>query len=84
MSAIAEAAHYLGNTPAVARSAYIDPRIIERFEDGQTIAEWLPRLPKAEALSEASTRNGGLRRTVEEAVIDLINDAAADAKAGAA
>jgi DNA topoisomerase IB len=84
VSAVAEAAHYLGNTPAVARSAYIDPRIVQRFEDGQTIAEWLPRLPKVEALSEASTRNGGLRRAVEEAVIDLINDAAAGAKAGAA
>jgi DNA topoisomerase IB len=84
VSAIAEAADYLGNTPAVARSAYIDPRIIDRFEDGQTIAEWLPRLPKVETLSESSTRNRGLRRTVEEAVIDLINDAATGAKAGAA
>ena len=84
VAAIAEAADHLGNTPAVARSAYIDPRIIERFEDGQTIAEWLPRLPKVDALSEASTRNGGLRRTVEEAVIELINEAAPDAKAGAA
>lgn len=84
VSAVAEAADYLGNTPAVARSAYIDPRIIDRFENGKTIAAWLPRLPKVEQVSEASTRNGGLRRTVEEAVIDLINDAAAGAKAGAA
>jgi DNA topoisomerase IB len=84
VEAIAEAADYLGNTPAVARSAYIDPRIIERFEDGQTIAEWLPRLPKVEALSEASTKNGGLRRTVEEAVIELINEAVAETKTGAA
>lgn len=84
VSAVAEAADYLGNTPAVARSAYIDPRIIDRFENGKTIAAWLPRLPKVEQVSEASTRNGGLRRTVEEAVIDLINDAAGGAKAGAA
>jgi DNA topoisomerase IB len=84
VSAIAEAADYLGNTPAVARSAYIDPRIIDRFAKGQTIAEWLPRTPRVETLSEASTRNGGLRRTVEEAVIDLINETATDAKAGAA
>lgn len=84
VSAIAAAADHLGNTPAVARSAYIDPRIIDRFENGQTIAEWLPGLPKVEALSEASTRNGGLRRTVEEAVIELINDAAAETKSGAA
>jgi DNA topoisomerase IB len=28
----AEVADHLGNTPAVARSAYIDPRVVERFE----------------------------------------------------
>ena len=30
--ATAEVADHLGNTPAVARSAYIDPRVVERFE----------------------------------------------------
>ena len=34
-------AGHLGNTPAVARSAYIDPRVIERFDDGDTIAHAL-------------------------------------------
>jgi DNA topoisomerase-1 len=34
-------AGHLGNTPAVARSAYIDPRVIERFDDGDTIANAL-------------------------------------------
>ena len=33
----------LGNTPAVARQSYIDPRVFERFSDGRTIA--LDRLP---------------------------------------
>jgi DNA topoisomerase IB len=32
-------AQQLGNTPAVARSSYVDPRVIERFADGQTIAD---------------------------------------------
>jgi len=41
-------------------------------------------MPKIEALSEASTRNGGRRRSVEEAVVDLVNEAATDARAGAA
>ena len=27
----------LGNTPAVARRSYIDPRVIQRYEDGETI-----------------------------------------------
>ena len=33
----ADVAAHLGNTPAVARSAYIDPRVVEHFEDGRTI-----------------------------------------------
>ncbi|MCW4385320.1 DNA topoisomerase IB [Salinibacterium sp. SYSU T00001] len=31
------AAEVLGNTPAIARTSYIDPRVIDRFERGSTI-----------------------------------------------
>jgi DNA topoisomerase-1 len=34
-----EVAHYLGNTPAVARSSYIDPRVFDRFQSGETIRD---------------------------------------------
>lgn len=34
---VAEVASYLGNTPAVARSSYIDPRVIEAFEEGRVV-----------------------------------------------
>jgi DNA topoisomerase IB len=37
-NACREVAHYLGNTPAVCRAAYIDPRVFERLENGRTIA----------------------------------------------
>jgi DNA topoisomerase I len=37
--ATAEVAEHLGNTPAVARSAYIDPRVVERFEDDDILAD---------------------------------------------
>jgi DNA topoisomerase IB len=30
-------AERLGNTPAVCRSSYIDPRVLDRFRDGKTI-----------------------------------------------
>ena len=30
-------AEQLGNTPAVCRSSYIDPRVLDRFRDGVTI-----------------------------------------------
>lgn len=36
-AAVAEVAEALGNTPAVCRRSYIDPRVIERFRQGETI-----------------------------------------------
>lgn len=42
-------ADLLGNTPAVARSSYVDPRIIDHFDDGITISAIARELPKAAA-----------------------------------
>ena len=42
--AMAEVASYLGNTPSVARASYVDPRVIDLFEDGITIEPALRRL----------------------------------------
>ena len=39
---VKEVAYYLGNTPAVARASYIDPRTFERYHDGITIAGAMP------------------------------------------
>ena len=36
--AMKEVASFLGNTPTLARSAYVDPRVIEAYEEGRTIA----------------------------------------------
>jgi DNA topoisomerase IB len=36
--AIKEVAYHLGNTPAVARASYIDPRVFDRYRDGIVIA----------------------------------------------
>ena len=38
-AAVASVAEYLGNTPTIAKSSYIDSRIIERYESGQSTAE---------------------------------------------
>lgn len=35
--AVSEVAERLGNTPAVSRSAYIDPRVIEAYEEGASL-----------------------------------------------
>ncbi len=36
--AMTEVASFLGNTPTLARSSYVDPRVIEAYERGRTIA----------------------------------------------
>ena len=64
--AIKEVAHHLGNTPAVARSSYIDPRVFDRFDGGLTISGALPELgDDVEAWPD-------LQGEIEEGVLDLI------------
>jgi DNA topoisomerase IB len=67
--AVGEVAHYLGNTPAVCRASYIDPRIFDRFNDGVTIAGALDRLGEGLDLGQPS-----IQGAVEEAVLDLIEE----------
>ena len=35
--AVSAAADVLGNTPAIARGSYVDPRILDRYEHGETV-----------------------------------------------
>ena len=63
--AVKEVAHYLGNTPAVCRASYIDPRVFDRFEGGLTIGGVM------EAFGEEGDLEA-LHGDVEEAVLDLI------------
>lgn len=42
--AVREVAEYLGNTPAVCRASYINPRVVELYEEGITVAAALPHL----------------------------------------
>ncbi|HEV7753771.1 MAG TPA: DNA topoisomerase IB [Baekduia sp.] len=62
---VKEVAHYLGNTPAVARSSYIDPRTFDRYVDGITIAGALPDL----AVEGDGT---AIQGDVEAAVLELL------------
>jgi DNA topoisomerase IB len=40
-AAVKQVATYLSNTPAVCRASYIDPRVFDRFDSGETIARSL-------------------------------------------
>jgi DNA topoisomerase-1 len=44
--AVRQVAEYLDNTPAVCRSAYIDPRVFDRFDSGETIRGSLERITR--------------------------------------
>jgi DNA topoisomerase I len=64
-----QVAEVLGNTPAVARRAYIDPRVFDRFQSGWTIKVGRDALDGAEELLDST---GRARRAVELAVLDLV------------
>jgi DNA topoisomerase IB len=64
---VQEVAGYLGNTPAVARASYIDPRIIELYEDGVTIAPVLADLGKGQDVGDMATKGHA-----ERAVLRLL------------
>ena len=66
--AVKEVARHLGNTPAVCRASYIDPRVFDRFDGGITIGGVLPELA-----AEDGAAWPVLQRAVEEAVLDLIS-----------
>lgn len=65
MRAVAE---QLGNTPAVARRSYVDPRVCAAFRDGHTIESTLQRLSTKDLDGERT------RAALERAVVRLLRD----------
>nr|WP_196790921.1 DNA topoisomerase IB [Motilibacter aurantiacus] len=72
---VKEVSTYLGNTPAVCRKSYIDPRVIDLFEDGVTIAPALERLGADASFGEPATHG-----EIEAAVLKLLGSPAAAAE----
>jgi DNA topoisomerase-1 len=68
--AVKDVANYLGNTPAVCRSSYIDPRVFDRFRTGWTIIGAIGSVGADVQDGDLATHGAG----VEEAVIDLLTD----------
>jgi DNA topoisomerase IB len=60
-----EVAEQLGNTPAVARGSYVDPRVITGYEQGYTIAAAAHR-------AERTRRPDGAQEILENAARMLI------------
>jgi DNA topoisomerase I len=66
--AVRGVAEVLGNTPAVARRSYIDPRVFDRYLSGWTIGGELDRLGSLRGPDDRR------RARLENAVLDLLHD----------
>ncbi len=64
-AAVLEVSEYLGNTPTIAKSSYIDPRVIDLYESGTTID---PKLVAKKYRSPTTKQ-----RAIEAAVLDLLS-----------
>lgn len=62
-------AAYLSNTPAVCRSAYIDPRVFDRYDAGQTVRRSLRRIA-----ADGEPGEFPERERIERAVLRLLAD----------
>jgi DNA topoisomerase IB len=56
----------LGNTPAVCKASYVDPRVVDHFENGETVADAVSAAERAEADRDA-------QRTLEQAVCQMLS-----------
>lgn len=56
---------HLGNTPAIARSSYVDPRVIDLFDDGVTV----------KAGNSRATPGATISRTLERQVLRMLKRA---------
>jgi DNA topoisomerase-1 len=74
---VQEVAHYLGNTPAVCRASYIDPRVIDLYDSGITIEKDLRLLGDGASYGQPATQG-----RVEAAVLRLLRTSRSQALAG--
>ena len=62
-AAIGRVAEALGNTPAVCRSSYVDPCLLDRFRDGHTVSPAGP----------AGERGPRVQHRIEREVLELLS-----------
>jgi DNA topoisomerase I len=61
--AMVEVSDYLGNTPAIAKASYVDPRVVDLYEGGTTISDAVRR-----SYSSPDERQAAL----EQAVLEML------------
>jgi DNA topoisomerase IB len=68
--AVRQVSEYLGNTPAVCRASYIDPRVFDRFRAGRTIEGMVRDVDPGDLARPA------VQARIEAAVLDLLAEPA--------
>jgi DNA topoisomerase I len=66
--AVEAVAEFLGNTPAICRRSYIDPRVFDRYRDRETI-----KLPSRRLVTAEQVFDPRVQRSLERAVIRLVD-----------
>ncbi len=64
--AVKDVARFLGNTPAVCRASYIDPRVFDRFDGALTVGGVIDRLP------DDPSEWPEVQAAIERGVLDLL------------
>ena len=65
-AAYKQVSEQLGNTPAVCKASYVDPRVVDRFEHGETVAHALRDADEADADRDT-------QKVLESAVCQLLS-----------
>ncbi|MGN6687066.1 MAG: DNA topoisomerase IB [Actinomycetales bacterium] len=66
---VTEVSSYLGNTAAVCRKSYIDPRVIDLYDDGITVRPALDRLAEGQSFGDPATHGA-----IEAAVLQILRE----------
>lgn len=65
-AAYKQVSEQLGNTPAVCKASYVDPRVVDHYEHGETVAHALAAADEADA-------DRDVQRVLEQAVCQLLS-----------
>lgn len=65
-AAYKQVSEQLGNTPAVCKASYVDPRVVDHYEHGETVAHALEAADEADA-------DRDVQRVLEQAVCQLLS-----------
>jgi DNA topoisomerase IB len=66
-AAYRQVSEQLGNTPAVCKASYVDPRVVDKFENGETVGHVLREAEQVDADRDA-------QKVLEAAVCRLLSD----------